>query len=76
MIRVQTNTYDSSTVKASSYDYLTKDLIVIFGHASYLYKNVNEVDYLLFANDKSQGIALNNVIKGKYEFEKLEDENP
>lgn len=73
MIKVQTNKYDSSTVKASSYDYATKDLIVVFEHASYIYKNVDVVDYLAFANDKSQGIALNNVIKGKYEFEKCED---
>ena len=74
MIRVQTNTYDSSTVKVSSYDYVTKDLIVIFSHATYLYKNVHETDYLTFANDKSQGIALNSVIKGKYEFEKCDNE--
>jgi len=26
-----------------------------------------------FANDKSQGVALNTVIKGVYKFEKLED---
>lgn len=74
MIKIQTNTYDSSTVNASSYDYATKDLIVIFNHASYIYKGVSENDYNLFANDKSQGVALNSFIKGKYEFEKCEEE--
>lgn len=74
MIKTQTNVYDSSTVEASSYDYETKDLIVTFKHATYLYRDVSVVDYLTFANDKSQGIALNSVIKGVYKYEKLEDD--
>jgi len=74
MIKTQTNVYDSSTVESSTYIYETKQLFVNFKHGSYLYKDVSEVDYLTFANDKSQGIALNSVIKGNYKFEKLEDE--
>lgn len=74
MIKTQTNVYDSSTVEASTYDYRTKELFVSFKHGTYLYKEVSEVDYLAFANDKSQGVALNRVIKGNYKFEKLEDE--
>lgn len=73
MIKTQTNVYDSSTIEASTYDYKTKDLLVTFKHATYIYRNVSEVDYLTFANDKSQGIALNSVIKGTYKYEKLED---
>lgn len=73
MIKTQTNVYDSSTVEASTYDFTTKELYVNFKHATYLYKDVSEADYLTFANDKSQGIALNKVIKGVYKFEKLED---
>lgn len=73
MIKTQTNIYDSSTVEASTYNFKTKDLIVSFKHGTYIYKDVSEVDYIAFSTDKSQGIALNNVIKGVYEYEKLED---
>ena len=73
MIKTQTNVYDSSTVEASTCNFKTKDLIVTFKHGTYLYRDVSEVDYLAFSNDKSQGIALNNIIKGVYEYEKLED---
>jgi hypothetical protein len=73
MINTQTNVYDSSTVEASTYNYKTKDLIVTFKHGTYVYRGVSKVDYLEFSNDKSQGIALNRVIKGVYEYEKLED---
>ena len=73
MIKTQTNVYDSSTVEASTYDYKTGELYVNFKHATYLYKDVSEEDYLAFANGKSQGIALNSVIKGVYKYEKLEN---
>ena len=72
MIKSQTNMYDSSTIEASTYNFSTKELFVSFKHATYLYRNVEANDYLTFANEKSQGIALNSIIKGKYEFEKLE----
>lgn len=74
MVTTQTNLYDSSTILSSSYIYETKQLYIGFKHATYLYKDVSLVDYLTFANDKSQGIALNTLIKGVYEFEKLENE--
>ena len=74
MIKTQTNIYDSSTIEASTYDYKTKDLFVVFKHATYVYRDVSEVDYLTFANDNSQGIALNSVIKGTYKYEKVEDD--
>ena len=38
-----------------------------------MYKDVNEVDYRTFANDQSQGKALNSLIKGKYDYEQLEE---
>jgi len=72
MIKTQTNTYDSSTVEASTYIFSTKELFVTFKSTVYLYKEVEEVDYLEFKNAKSQGIALNSLIKGKYQYEKLE----
>lgn len=73
MITAQTNVYDSSTVEASTYNFKTKDLFVTFKHATYVYRNVNDVDYITFANDPSQGKALNSLIKGKYEYEQLEE---
>lgn len=74
MITTQTNVYDSSTVEASTYNFKTGELLVTFKHTTYLYKDVNEIDYRTFAEDPSQGKALNSLIKGKYEFEKLEDD--
>lgn len=75
MIKTQSNTYDSSTVEASQYIYGTKELYVAFKHGSYLYKEVSEEDYIKFSTAKSQGIALNDVIKGNYKFEKIEEDD-
>jgi len=72
MINVQTNTFKSSTVEASTYDFNTKQLIVSFKHASYVYEDVKEEDYIAFRDAESQGKALNKFIKG-YSYEKLED---
>ncbi len=73
MINLQTNVYDSSTIKASTYEYKSKNLYVVFGHATYRYIDVPAEVYQQFANAESQGISLNELIKGKYEFEKLEE---
>jgi|TARA_B110000971_G_C20022508_1_gene507068 hypothetical protein len=73
MIKTQTNVYDSSTVESSTYIYETKELFVSFKFGVYKYIDVEVADYLTFANDKSQGVALNSVIKGTYKYEKLED---
>jgi len=72
MIKSQTNFYDSSTLKASTYEFQTKKLYVEFNNATYLYKDVSVIDYNFFAGDISQGKAINTYIKNKYEFEKLE----
>lgn len=73
MVTAQTNVYDSSTIDASTYVYETKELFVNFKNAVYVYEGVEVEDYLEFANDKSQGIALNRVIKPKYKYLKIED---
>ena len=73
MIKTQTNIYDSSTIKASTYEYESKNLYVVFGHATYRYIEVPVEVYKEFANAESQGIALNSLIKGTYEFVKLEE---
>lgn len=74
MIKVQNNTYDSSTVVSSSYNYEHKTLTVHFNHATYVYQNVEVVDYVAFANAQSQGRSLNEFIKGKYAFEKINED--
>jgi len=73
MIKTQTNIYDSSTVEASTYLYVTKELFVTFKFGVYKYIDVSEEDYIKFSTDKSQGIALNSIIKGVYKYEKLDD---
>jgi hypothetical protein len=73
MIKAQTNIYDSSTIKHSTYEYWSKNLYVTFAYAMYRYSEVPAEVYQEFANATSQGIALNELIKGKYEFEKLEE---
>lgn len=74
MVTKTTNTYDSSLVKGSTYDYATKGLIVEFPTALYSYRDVSLDDYTKFVNATSQGKALNQYIK-KYEYTKIESEN-
>jgi hypothetical protein len=73
MIKVQTNTYDSSTVISSKYRYAEKELEVTFNHASYVYYQVKEEDYNAFRDATSQGKALNEYIK-KYKFSRIEED--
>jgi hypothetical protein len=75
MITSTTSHYDSSTLTSAEYNYKTKTLIVNFNHASYLYNNVEHADFEAFNQADSQGKALNQFIKGKYEYDKLVDEN-
>lgn len=72
MVTSTTSNYNSSTLKSAIYNFETKVLLVNFNFASYLYKDVSELDWNLFNTAKSQGIALNAYIKDKYEFEKME----
>ena len=73
MVTVQRNEYNSSTVKSSSYNYEHQILTVHFSHATYIYEGVSVEDYNKFATAKSQGIALNETIKGKYTFQKINE---
>lgn len=75
MITSTTSHYDSSTLTSAEYNYKTKTLIVNFNHASYLYNDVEHADFEAFNQADSQGKALNQFIKGKYEYDKLVDEN-
>lgn len=73
MVVTQTNHYNSSTVKSSSYNYEHKILTVHFDHATYVYENVSVEDYNAFATASSQGRALNEFIKAKYEGLKINE---
>ena len=70
-----TSHYNSSTLTSAEYDFKAKTLIVNFNHASYLYNDVEHADFEAFNQADSQGKALNQFIKGKYEYDKLVDEN-
>jgi len=74
MITSTISHYDSSTLKSASYSYNHKTLMVHFNHASYLYNGVTVEDFEKFNNADSQGKALNEHIKGKYEFEKVNED--
>lgn len=74
MIKSTISHYDSSTLKSAAYNYEHKTLLVHFNHGSYLYKDVEATDWNLFNLAESQGKALNQFVKGKYEFEKIHNE--
>ena len=71
MVTKQINHYDSSMIESSSYDFKHKILTVHFTGATYVYHNVDPQTHSDFANAESQGKALNEFIKGKFEFEKI-----
>lgn len=74
MITSTTSHYDSSTIVSASYNYKHKTLTVHFKHATYLYTGVSHSDFEAFNQADSQGRALNEVIKGKYDYEKINEE--
>jgi hypothetical protein len=75
MITKQINEYNSSTVLASSYDYSTNELDVLFENGAYRYIDVPAGIYHQFSTADSQGAALNQFIKGgQFYCVKLQDE--
>jgi len=73
MIKSTHSQYDSSTLTSAAYNYEHKTLTVHFNHASYVYHGVEAADFEAFNSAQSQGKALNEYIKGKYEFEKINE---
>ena len=78
--RVDHAWYDSSNVVYSECEDKVDELkvlrVVFKNGATYIYKNVNVNDYLMFMAgglDGSNGKALNKFIKGKCEYERVED---
>lgn len=63
----------SSVVASFHYDVLTLKLRVVFVSGTvYDYKEVPRYIYEEMKASKSKGIFLNNMIKGKYQFEKVQ----
>lgn len=75
MITSTISHYSSSTLKSAAYNYEHKTLTVHFNHASYVYHNVEAQDFEAFNTAESQGKALNEFIKPKYEFDKIHDDS-
>lgn len=75
MITKAMNVYDSSLVRESVYEYETKQLTIVFPSAMYHYHGVSLEDYNEFVASDSQGKSLNDIIKNKYEFTKIETED-
>ena len=71
MITTTHSHYDSSTIKSAAYNVEHKKLTVNFNHATYIYNHVELADWNLFNMAESQGKALNEFIKPKYMFEKI-----
>tara|TARA_Y100001963_G_C6399511_1_gene273408 strand:- start:153 stop:398 length:246 start_codon:yes stop_codon:yes gene_type:complete len=65
--------YESSTVKSTEYIYESKLLRVFFGNNVYEYNGVSLEDYESLRDADSQGKTLNQIIKGRYDFNKKED---
>jgi len=68
-----TSYYNSSTISHAAYNFTTKDLTVHFNFATYVYEDVSLEDFLLFESAESQGKALNEFIKPKHAFEKINE---
>lgn len=75
MITSTISHYNSSTLKSAAYNYEHKTLTVHFNHASYVYHNVEAQDFEAFNTAESQGKALNEFIKPKYEFDKIHEDS-
>ena len=74
MITSTTSNYDSSTILSAAYNYKHKTLTIHFKHATYLYTGVDSADFQAFNQADSQGKALNEFIKGKYEYHKINED--
>lgn len=74
MIKTQTTFVKSSTIDSLYYVSSDKNLMVTFNHGvTYTYFNVTMEDYLALITSDSIGKALNQIIKGKYNYVKHEE---
>ena len=73
MITSTTSHYTSSTVNSATYNFVDKTLTVVFKWATYVYEAVDEATWVNFNSAESQGKALNEFIKGEFEYAKYEE---
>lgn len=73
MITSTTSHYKSSTINSATYDVTDKTLTVVFKWATYVYEAVDIETWDKFNLADSQGKALNEFIKGEFEYAKYEE---
>ncbi len=73
MITSTTSHYKSSTINSATYDVTDKTLTVVFKWATYVYEAVDIETWNKFNLADSQGKALNEFIKGEFEYAKYEE---
>lgn len=73
MITSTTSHYKSSTINSATYDVTDQTLTVVFKWATYVYEAVDVESWNKFNSADSQGKALNEHIKGSFEYAKYTD---
>ena len=73
MITSTTSHYNSSTINSATYNFTDKTLTVVFKWATYTYEAVDVATWVNFNSADSQGKALNEFIKGEFEYAKYEE---
>ena len=73
MITSTTSHYNSSTINSATYNFTDKTLTVVFKWATYTYEAVDVATWVNFNKADSQGKALNEFIKGEFEYAKYEE---
>ena len=81
--KIQKVWYDSSMIvysemKENEFENIGDLTITFKNGATYIYEDVSFQDYMIFiggGTDASQGKTLNKIIKGKYEYKRIEDRN-
>jgi len=72
MVTSTTSHYTSSTINSATYNFADKTLTVVFKWATYVYEAVDVATWVNFNSAESQGKALNEYIKGEFEYTKYE----
>ena len=75
MITSTTSHYTSSTINSATYSFTDKTLTVVFKWATYIYEAVDEATWVNFNSAESQVKALNEFIKGEFEYAKYEEKS-
>ncbi len=73
MVTSTTSHYTSSTINSATYNFTDKTLTVVFKWATYVYEAVDVATWVNFNSAESQGKALNDYIKGEFEYAKYEE---